>query len=462
MAARGKVGWGIGLAMLAATVSCDAVLGIVQYGADAGLASTPDAAASSGSSSGTGSGSGSESRKDAGSTRDSGTSRDAKGDAGVGCVIGGATYASGKANPTDACQHCDPSLSTTTWSSEADGVSCGAGMICHTGACVAGCDVAGVFYANAALSGSDPCQSCQPAMSTTGLLAVMDGTDCGNGQVCSSGKCGTQCDISGSVYLSGVANPGNPCQTCQPGTTTSAWTDANGTACGPSASSGEVCNAGVCATGCYIGGVFYASTGALNPMNPCQSCQPATSTTSWSSPASANGMSCGTNEVCNAGACVSGCYITTTVYVAGALDPSNDCMSCQPATSTTAWSDLANGASCGSMPINEGVCAGGACCSAQAACGDACCSITESCATSTCCAFGAACGSVCCGPGQRCASASSSTCSCMQGTTCGATCCTGAQTCATDICCTASEIACGKKCCASGETCTNAALSKCS
>ena len=42
-----------------------------------------------------------------------------------------------------------------------------------------------------------------------------------------------------------------------------------------------MCNTGTCAAGCFIGGTVYA-TGALNPTNSCQQCDPGTSTTDWS------------------------------------------------------------------------------------------------------------------------------------------------------------------------------------
>jgi hypothetical protein len=55
---------------------------------------------------------------------------------------------------------------------------------------------------------------------------------------------------------------------------------------------------------CVIGGVMWAS-GAINPANQCQSCQPGTSTTGWST--RANGASCGIDKVCQAGTCVPLC-----------------------------------------------------------------------------------------------------------------------------------------------------------
>jgi hypothetical protein len=45
---------------------------------------------------------------------------------------------------------------------------------------------------------------------------------------------------------------------------------------------GLVCQERMCAPGCHIGDQYYAAE-ATNPDNPCQSCQPATTTTAWTS-----------------------------------------------------------------------------------------------------------------------------------------------------------------------------------
>jgi hypothetical protein len=65
-----------------------------------------------------------------------------------------------------------------------------------------------------------------------------------------------------------------------------------------------VCIGGVCGDyGCNIGGIYYnAST--QNPAKGCQTCQPATSLTDWSNVA--DGTICGTGQVCVDGACNAG------------------------------------------------------------------------------------------------------------------------------------------------------------
>jgi hypothetical protein len=56
---------------------------------------------------------------------------------------------------------------------------------------------------------------------------------------------GAVCDIGGMSYSAGTTNPGNACQLCHPGTSTTAWSNvADGTACG----SAGACVAGTCGT----------------------------------------------------------------------------------------------------------------------------------------------------------------------------------------------------------------------
>ena len=49
------------------------------------------------------------------------------GDATPSCTIGGHAYASATPNPTNACQTCQPTVSSTSWSNLGDGTACGGG-----------------------------------------------------------------------------------------------------------------------------------------------------------------------------------------------------------------------------------------------------------------------------------------------------------------------------------------------
>ncbi len=105
---------------------------------------------------------------------------------------------------------------------------------------------------------------------------------------------------------------------------------------------------------CTIGGRVFPSR-ALDPSNSCVDCQPAVSASSWTF--LADGTACGDGGgVCRSGACVSGSDIGGVFTSTFAVDPSNVCLSCQPATSLTEWTPVADGASC-----SGGTCCAGAC-----------------------------------------------------------------------------------------------------
>jgi hypothetical protein len=93
----------------------------------------------------------------------------------AGCVIGGTTYASGAANPANTCQVCKPATSPSAWSNADEGTSCGSGQYCNSGACKAGCFIAGAYYANAAANPANACQTCQTAFATTAWTASANG-----------------------------------------------------------------------------------------------------------------------------------------------------------------------------------------------------------------------------------------------------------------------------------------------
>ena len=274
----------------------------------------------------------------------------------LGCWLDGSYYPASATKPGNTCQHCNPTLSAGTWTKESDGTSCGSGQVCNAGLCGTGCWIDGTLWASGAVNPANPCQTCQPGTSDTAWSNSASGASCGPGLVCNSGNCQSGCWIDGTLYTSGAAKPGNPCQTCQPTISLTAWSNANSTtAC----SAGQVCTAGACQAGCSIGGTYYL-TDALNPSNACQACQPGTSTTAWTNLTA--GTSCDAGKVCAANACQAGCWISGAYYVTSALNPSNACQSCQPGTSTTAWKNVTDGTGCGTGKV----CSGGTCGTATA------------------------------------------------------------------------------------------------
>lgn len=269
----------------------------------------------------------------------------------AGCGIGGASQASGEANPANACEACQPATATTSWTVRADGADCGSGQICHGGTCQAGCWIGATFSAAAAADPGNACRSCQPANSTSAWTPRPDGTGCGAGQVCSGGSCLAGCWIDGGYRASGETSPASPCASCQPGLSTTGWTNRpGGTGCG----SGQVCDGATCKAGCWIGGSFRAS-GAANPANACERCVPGTSVTAWTP--LPEGTGCALGAICHGGTCQPGCWISSTFYASGASNGGNACQTCAVDQSTTAWTNAPLHTSCGA----GSQCAGGAC-----------------------------------------------------------------------------------------------------
>jgi hypothetical protein len=101
------------------------------------------------------------------------------------------------------------------------------------------CDVDGTTYPSGPLA-TNACQVCDPTMSTSSFTNVTDGTACGDGNVCAAGQCGIPCMIGSAYYNAGVTNPTNGCEVCDPTTSTTAWSNA---------ADGATCSAGVCCAG---------------------------------------------------------------------------------------------------------------------------------------------------------------------------------------------------------------------
>lgn len=232
----------------------------------------------------------------------------------------------------------------------------------------------GTACANPSCSGSslttsacDAAHACTPLTKPCDGALVCDATgtacktgactgdsDCITGYYCASGVCTIKVDDAGTCSTNGQCKNGNcvsgvcchtacgECNSCSTGTCTAVG---NGTGCGSS----QVCVSGSCQSGCWINGSL-VSSGSSNPSNACQACTPTANRTGWS--AAANGTSCGTGMICNAGSCQTGCYISSTVYSSGALNSSNSCQLCSPSMSTTSWYQTPS--SCATLAAHSG------------------------------------------------------------------------------------------------------------
>jgi hypothetical protein len=165
-----------------------------------------------------------------------------------------------------------------------DGNACTTGETCGSGgACGGGTTMACTTPPDLCFQAQGVCEpetgACTYGLREAGATCRVALSDCDVSEKCtgSSGTCpgdmqrpqGVACTDDGNVCTTDVCDATGRCM--HPPVVP-------GTACG----AGSVCNgSAACVAGCWIGGAFYAP-GAVNPAGPCQVCNPGTSTSAWS------------------------------------------------------------------------------------------------------------------------------------------------------------------------------------
>ena len=168
----------------------------------------------------------------------------------------------------------------------------------------------------------------------------------------------TGCLIDGVCYPPFVTNPENPCERCRTGFSTSAWFVRAGESCddGDFCSAGETCDASGACTGGHDPCV---DTLACNGEEQCDEDADACT---FGTPTCSPGTMCDAATDSCVSSC-SGCFIDGVCYPSFARHPTDACLFCRPAASSTAWT--ANvGVSCddGAFCNGPDACdAGGAC-----------------------------------------------------------------------------------------------------
>ncbi|HRE90868.1 MAG TPA: hypothetical protein PK095_17220, partial [Myxococcota bacterium] len=240
------------------------------------------------------------------------------------CQIQGQCYAAGVTRPGVQCQLCDPQRSATGWSLAGANVSCDDNNACSAQSF---CNGAGLCVGDTSCNDGVACTEdiCYPQVG------------CDN-----SGLAPGFCRIGGQCVPQNTSNPTNPCERCNPAISTTQWApqpnnvgcsdnlyctvndrcDGAGRCVGEARSCGDglVCTTDSCLEGsdrcdnalapgqCVIGGVCYPQ-GATQANNVCYACNPASSTSGWSLNNNApcnDGDSCTVNDRCSGGVCVGG------------------------------------------------------------------------------------------------------------------------------------------------------------
>jgi hypothetical protein len=276
------------------------------------------------------------------------------------CVIDGACVPAGATDPSNDCRACVPTSSSTGWSLRPLGSACNDGLFCTAGDT---CNGLGVCTASPRL--------CDDGLACT--LELCDETL----DRCTTGVT-AGCVINGACVLPGADDPSNACRSCNPLLSTTNYSNKG---------AGSPCADGLfCTTGDACDG---AGSCASTP----RSCE--------------DGISC-THDACDeaSDSCTSGvsggCLILGACVLAGADNPLNPCLTCNPALSTSSWTPRATGASCsdglfcttGDSCSALGVCVGSprVCDPGGSDCSSVCDELTDSCRASTSgCLIGGAC-----------------------------------------------------------------------
>lgn len=139
------------------------------------------------------------------------------------CFIDGTLRANGTINPDNACEQCTPASSTSDWSPRPNGTTCAGSNVCEAGVCNAKCFINGTFYTANATNPANACQQCNPAKSSTTWTTRADGTSCGSGLICQAATCSAKCYIGGTFYAANATKPADTCDHCNPAASTTAW-----------------------------------------------------------------------------------------------------------------------------------------------------------------------------------------------------------------------------------------------
>jgi hypothetical protein len=166
----------------------------------------------------------------------------------------------------DADNTCKPAAPKPQSKCTKDGQCC-AGLVCQTGNCKPGCRINGTFYASGAPNPTNQCQACQPSVSTTRFSNKSNGTTCNDSNACTqTDTCQAGVCIGGNPVVCTAIDQCHNAGTCNP---------ANGQCSNPAKPDGTTCNDGnasTCTDVCIDGTCAGAATGLQTDANNCGTC----------------------------------------------------------------------------------------------------------------------------------------------------------------------------------------------
>ena len=254
---------------------------------------------------------------------------------------------------SNAVAQCQTSGRSCGGNSASNDGRCCAGLVCGTtGCCTAGCRINNTLYGSGATNPQNPCQSCQPSVSTTSWTNKSPGTTCNDNNACTTqDKC--QAGTCSGTALS--CDDHNSCtqDTCDPARGC-VRQNLNGTCDdGNACTLGDTCSYGTCRAG----------TGRLtcNDNNACtndtcsssQGCVYTNNTNTCS-----DGNACTVGDKCGGGTCQPGAGRSTVTMQrlygrwvrsdarVQALDNTSSCSG----RTRARWGDTCGGGSCASGP----------------------------------------------------------------------------------------------------------------
>ena len=261
--------------------------------------------------------------------------------------------------PTVASAECKPAAPAPSSKCVKDSQCC-AGLVCEARQCQAGCRIGDTFYAGGAVNPANACQSCQPAISTSSFTNRPEGTACNDFLFCDGADTcsGGLCSAHAGNPCEGPDGDGNCAESCNEAADDCTASDPNGAPCSDFlfCTGADSCLGGFCA-----GHAGNPCPGPDGDGNCSESCNEAADNCTGAVPngsACNDGLFCTGTDTCLGG----GCFAHTGDPCPGPDGDANCSESCDEAADNCSASDP-NGTACNDSDActESDACENGAC-----------------------------------------------------------------------------------------------------